>query len=204
MNPTFVTPAATPAATAVDSTRSGLRRLYLIRVAFSISWVVLVFATCRSLTSGHAPTAVAAALLVAYPLWDAIATILELRLTGIGRALDRVRVGNVVLSVAATGAMVIAVFSTVKATLIVFGVWALVSGAIQLTVAIRRRRTVGAQWPMMISGSLSILAGLFFTATSGSASSGLSSLAGYSAFGAFWFLVAVIALRRRRHPVAVG
>ena len=153
---------------------------------------------------GDAPTAVAAALLVAYPLWDAIATILELRLTGNGRALDRVRVGNVVLSVAATGAMVIAVFSTVKATLIVFGVWALVSGAIQLTVAIRRRRTVGAQWPTMISGSLSILAGLFFTATSGSASSGLSRLAGYSAFGAFWFLVAVIALRRRRQPVAVG
>ena len=187
-----------PSATSVDSTRSGLRRLYLIRVAFSISWVVLVFATCRSLTSGDAPTAVAATLLVAYPLWDAIATVLELRLTGNGGARDRVRVGNVALSVAAAGAMAIAVFSTIKVTLIVFGVWALVSGAIQLTLAIRRRPTVGAQWPMMISGSLSILAGIYIAATSGSASSGLSSIAGYSAFGAFWFLAAVVALGRSR------
>ena len=195
---------ATPTATSVESTRSGLRRLYLIRVAFSVSWVVLVFATCRSLKSGDAPSAIATALLVAYPLWDAIATILELRLAGNGRALDRVRLGNVALSIAATGAMVIAVFSTIKATLLVFGVWALVSGVIQLTLAIRRRRTVGAQWPMMISGGLSILAGIFFTATSGSASSGLSSLAGYSAFGAFWFLVAVVALRRKRTVATVS
>ena len=195
---------ATPIATSGDTPRSGLRRLYLIRIAFSVSWVVLVFATSRSLMSGDSPSAIATALLVAYPLWDAIATILELRLTGNGGALDRVRLGNVALSVAATVAMGIAVFSTVKATLIVFGLWALVSGAIQLTLAIRRRRTLGAQWPMMISGGLSVLAGIFFTATSGSASSGLSSLAGYSAFGAFWFLVAVVALRRSRtaDPVA--
>ena len=178
--------------------RSGLRRLYLIRVVFSVSWVVLVFATCHSLKSADAPSAVAAALLVVYPLWDAIATVLELRLTGNGRALDRVRVGNVALSVAAAGAMVIAVFSTIRATLIVFGIWALVTGTIQLTLAIRRRRTVGSQWPMMVSGGLSILAGIIFAATSGSASSGLSSVAGYSAFGAFWFLAAVVALRRSR------
>jgi hypothetical protein len=185
-----------PPATSVDPPPAGLRRLYLIRVAVSVSWVVLVLATCRSLTSGDAPTAVAAALLVAYPLWDAIATVLELRLTDSGRALDPVRLVNVALSVAATAAMVVAVFSTVTATLIVFGIWALASGAIQLTLAIQRRRTVGAQWPMMISGGLSVLAGIFFAATSGAASSGLSSLAGYAAFGAFWFLVAVVALRR--------
>ena len=195
---------AKPAATSVESTRSGLRRLYLIRIAFSVSWVVLVFATCRSLNSGDAPSPVATALLVAYPLWDAIVTILELRLTSNGRPVDRVRLGSVALSVVATGAMVIAVFSTIKATLIVFGVWALISGAIQLTLAIRRRRSVGAQWPMMISGGLSILAGIFFAATSGSASSGLSGLAGYSAFGAFWFLVAVVALRRKRTVDTVG
>jgi uncharacterized membrane protein HdeD (DUF308 family) len=166
--------------------------------------VVLVFTTCHSLKSADAPSAIAAALLVAYPLWDAIATVLELRIAGSSRALDRVRVGNVVLSVVAAVAMVIAVFSTIKATLIVFGVWALISGAIQLTLAIRRRRTVGAQWPMMLSGAISILAGINFAARSGSASSGLSNVAGYSAFGAFWFLIAVVALRRSRTGDAVS
>lgn len=74
----------------------------------------------------------------------------------------------------------------------------LVTGAVQLTLAIRRRRSVGAQWPMMLSGGISVLAGINFAATSGSASSGLAHVAGYSAFGAFWFLVAVFALRTRR------
>jgi hypothetical protein len=194
----------TPPPASVDTTRSGLRRLYLIRVAFSVVWVLLVLATSRSLTSGEAPTAVAAALLIAYPLWDAIATVFELRVTGNGRALDRVRIGNVALSLAAAAAMLIAVFSTIEATLIVFGVWALVSGAIQLALAIRRRRTVGAQWPMMLSGGLSVLAGIFFAATAGSASSGLSSVAGYSAVGALWFIVAVLALRRSRSDDTVG
>ncbi len=56
---------------------------------------------------------------------------------------------------------------------------------------------------MMVSGGLSIVAGIIFAATSGSASSGLSSVAAYSAFGAFWFLVAVVALRRSRNPDAL-
>ena len=188
----------TPTATAVASSRSGLRSLYLIRIAFSAIWVVLVFATCHSLKSADAPSVISAVLLVAYPLWDAIATLLELRLTGSGGPDNSVRVGNAVLSGLAAVAMLIAVFSTIKATLIVFGVWALISGAIQLTLAIRRRRTVGAQWPMMLSGGISVLAGLKFTATAGSASSGLSGVAGYSAFGAFWFLVSVVVLSRSR------
>ena len=187
---------ATPATTSAAATRSGLGSLYLIRIAFSVVWVVLVLATGHSLTSADAPSVVAAVLLVAYPLWDAIATLLELRITGGRGGLDRVRVGNIALSGAATVAMAVAVFSTIKASLIVFGVWALVSGAVQLTLAIRRRRSVGAQWPMMLSGGISVLAGVTFAATAGSAASGLSQVAGYSAFGAFWFLVAVVALRR--------
>ena len=197
MTPTTTT-TTTPAATPAASIRSGLQSLYLIRIAFSVVWVVLVFVTCHSLRSEDAPSAVAAVLLVAYPLWDAIATVLELRKTGDSGSFDRVRVVNAALSVVAAIAMLIAAFSTIKATLIVFGVWALVSGAIQLTVAIRRRHAVGAQWPMMLSGGISVLAGVNFAATSGSSSAGLSAVAGYSAFGAFWFLVAVVAMRRSR------
>jgi hypothetical protein len=189
--------AATPAAT--TTTPSRLRSLYLIRVVFSLIWVVLVFMTSASLKSKDAPTAIAAVLLVIYPLWDVIATPIERRMAGTGST-SSVSAINMALGLAATIGMIIAVFSTIRTALLVFGIWALLSGAIQLSVAIQRRRTVGAQWPMIISGGLSVLAGAAFAAMSGSATSGLSTVAGYSAFGAFWFLVSAIALSLRTRP----
>jgi uncharacterized membrane protein HdeD (DUF308 family) len=192
--------AATPATTA--TTPSGLRSLYLIRVVFSLIWVALVFTTSASLKSADTPTVVAAVLLVIYPLWDVVATLLERRMAGTGST-SRVSAINMALGLAAAIGMIIAVLSTIGTALLVFGIWALLSGAIQLAVAIRRRRTVGAQWPMIISGGLSVLAGAAFAAMSRSATSGLSAVAGYSAFGAFWFLVSAIALslgtRRAKH-----
>src|ERR1700712_1360752 len=97
-----------PVAASVASTRSSLRSLYLVRIMFSVVWVVLVFTTSHSLRSGDAPSTVAAVLLIVYPLWDAIATVLELRTTGKGGSLDRVRVINVALSTLAAIAMTIA------------------------------------------------------------------------------------------------
>ncbi|MET8404334.1 hypothetical protein [Streptomyces sp900116325] len=175
---------------------SGLRSLYLIRVVFSLIWVALVFTTSASLVSTDRPTVIAAVLLIVYPLWDVIATLLERRLAGTGST-NRVSAINMGLGLATTAAMIIAVFSTIGTALLVFGVWALLSGAIQLVVAIRRWRTVGAQWPMAISGGQSVLAGATVAATSASATSSLSTVAGYSAFGAFWFLVSAIALSIR-------
>ncbi|MFF0288947.1 DUF308 domain-containing protein [Streptomyces sp. NPDC005262] len=178
------------------TTPSGLRSLYLIRVVFSLIWVALVFTTSASLVSTDRPTVIAAVLLIVYPLWDVIATLLERRLAGTGST-NRVSAINMVLGLATTAGMITAVFSTIGTALLVFGVWALLSGAIQLVVAIRRRRTVGAQWPMVISGGQSVLAGATVAATSASATSSLSTVAGYSAFGAFWFLVSTIALSIR-------
>ena len=183
-------------ATPTTSTPSGLRSLYMIRVAVSLIWVTLVFTTSASLKSPDTPTAIAAVLLVIYPLWDVVATLLERRMAGNGST-SRVAAINVALGLAATIGMIIAVFSTIRAALLVFGVWAFLSGAIQLVTAIRRQRTVGAQWPMIISGGLSVIAGVAFASMSSSATSGLSTLAGYSAFGAFWFFVSVIALSLR-------
>jgi uncharacterized membrane protein HdeD (DUF308 family) len=188
-----------PSTTTTSTTLSGLRSLYLIRVAFSLIWVALVVTTSASLLSPDKPTVIAAVLLVVYPLWDAIATFLEHRMAGTGST-DRVGSTNVALGLATTAGMITAVFSTIGTALLVFGIWALLSGAIQLVVAIRRRRTVGAQWPMVISGGLSVLAGASFAAMSASATSSLSTVAGYSAFGAFWFLVSAIGLSiRSRH-----
>lgn len=185
---------ATPAT--ATTTPSGLRSLYLIRVVFSLIWVALVLATCASLKSKDTPTAIAAVLLTIYPLWDAVATLLERRLAGAGST-SRVSAVNMALGLAVTIGMIVAIFSTIGSALLAFGIWALLSGAIQLVTAIRRWRTVGAQWPMIISGGLSVVAGATFAAMSGSTTSGLSTIAGYSAFGAFWFLVSVIALSLR-------
>ncbi|MFF2503883.1 DUF308 domain-containing protein [Streptomyces sp. NPDC058067] len=190
------TTATSSTATTTTTTTSGFRSLYLIRVAFSLIWVALVVTTSASLVSTDKPTVIAAVLLIVYPLWDAIATLLERRMAGTGST-NRVRTTNVALGLAATAGMITAVFSTIGTTLLVFGIWALLSGAIQLVVAIRRRRTVGAQWPMIVSGGQSVLAGATVAATSASATSSLSTVAGYSAFGAFWFLVSVIALSIR-------
>ena len=101
------------------------------------------------------------------------------------------------LGLVATIGMIIVIFSTSGTALLVLGIWALLSGAIQFVTAIRRRRTVGPQWPMIISGGLSVLAGVAIASMCGSATSGLSTVAGYSAFGAFWFLVSAIALSLR-------
>jgi uncharacterized membrane protein HdeD (DUF308 family) len=193
----------TTSATAHEAgtTTSGLRRLYLIRAVFSIVWVALIFATTSSLVSADKPSAIAAVLLVVYPLWDAVATLLERRLTG-ASAVDRIRTINVILGIVATVAMIVAVFTTIGSALLVFGIWALLSGALQLTVAIRRRRALGAQWPMIISGGLSVVAGASFAIMSASSSSGLSGIAGYSAFGAFWFVVAFVALTVRSRRAA--
>ncbi|MFJ8781922.1 MULTISPECIES: DUF308 domain-containing protein [unclassified Streptomyces] len=186
----------TSSTTTSTATPSGLRSLYLIRATFSLVWVALVATTSASLTSTDKPTAIAAVLLVIYPLWDVIATRLERRMAGTGST-DHVGTTNMALGLAATAGMIVAVFSTIGTALLVFGIWALLSGAIQLVVAIRRRRAVGAQWPMVISGGLSVLAGASFAAKSASATSGLSAIAGYSAFGAFWFFVSVITLSIR-------
>ncbi|MEU3183797.1 DUF308 domain-containing protein [Streptomyces sp. NPDC006923] len=180
------------------TTPSGLRSLYLIRVVFSVLWVALVFTTSASLVSPDEPTVIAAVLLVVYPLWDVVATLLERRMAGSGPGTtNRVATVNMAVGLATTLGMIIAVLSTIGAALLVFGIWALLSGAIQLVVAVRRRRTVGAQWPMIISGAQSVLAGAGIAAMSASATSGLSTVAGYSAFGAFWFLVSVIVLSVR-------
>ncbi|MBI0375595.1 hypothetical protein JBE27_04710 [Streptomyces albiflaviniger] len=200
MTQTTVTPTTTTATT----TPSGLRSLYLIRIAFSLIWVALVLTTSASLVSTDRPTVIAAVLLIVYPLWDVIATLLERRMAGTGSATNRVSSINMALGLATTAGMTIAVFSTVGRALLVFGVWALLAGAVQLIVAIRRRRTVGGQWPMIISGGQSVLAGATVAATSASATSSLSTVAGYSAFGAFWFLVSVVALSIRGRRVGLG
>ena len=90
----------------------------------------------------------------------------------------------------------------------VFGVWAALAGLFQLITGLRRWKSYGAQWPMILSGAQSVLAGTHFVAKAhGHASLGATTVAPYAAFGAFYFLLSGVWLllsdaRHRRNHVA--
>jgi uncharacterized membrane protein HdeD (DUF308 family) len=193
---------ATPIARELPKVRSALRNLYFVRAAFSVVWVVLVFTLATSVTVGAGTTVAASVLLVVYPLWDVVATVVDIRTN---RSIARTLLPqylNIAFGVAATIAMIISLTAGLTPAIIVFGIWATLTGAVQLFLAIRRRRALSGQWPMIISGGLSFLAGFSFILTSGTPSTGLITLGGYSAFGAFWYLVGAIwlSVARTRIP----
>ena len=174
---------------------ASLRTLYFVRTAFSIVWVALVFVLASTVTTGTRPTVAAIVLLTVYPLWDAVATFIDARSTPTAPS-HLVQYINIIVGVVAAVGILIATGSGLTPALIVFGVWASVSGAVQLYLALRRRRPVGGQWPMIISGGLSVIAGISFIATASMPRTSLTTLATYSAFGAFWYLLGAILLIR--------
>ncbi|SEP09875.1 hypothetical protein SAMN05192574_12211 [Mucilaginibacter gossypiicola] len=180
---------------AVANTAAALRKLYFIRVAFSVSWVVLVSLLAK--TSFTAATI----LLVIYPLWDVVGTFLDIRANqGNGTSVTPQYV-NVAISVITTLAVAFAITKGVPAALIVFGAWALLTGLIQLVLGLKRRKEFGGQWPMILSGGQSMLAGVSFIAMAHSPNMGIVNLAGYSAFGAFYYLLAAIRLGKSAKAV---
>jgi uncharacterized membrane protein HdeD (DUF308 family) len=128
-----------------------------------------------------------AAFLASYPLIDVVASLLSARADATSARTLRVNAGTSALAVVAIG--VAAFASTAGATLVAFGAWASVSGAIQLALAIHRRRTQGRQLPMIVSGALSTVAGITFVAASGMDEAKLTTIGGYMAFGALLYLL---------------
>jgi uncharacterized membrane protein HdeD (DUF308 family) len=186
-------------------TAHSLRTLYFVRVIFSVIWVALIFILVSTVTVASGASVLAGVLLVIYPIWDVVATVFDVRASR-GAQSTTPQLVNIVIGTVAALAMIVALISGLTAAIVVFGAWASVSGAIQLFLALRRRRALGAQWPMIISGALSLVAGFVFIASASSPKTGLATLAGYSAFGAFWYLIAAIALTRsaRSRSAAAG
>lgn len=165
-----------------------LKSYYFIRFAVSAAWVALAFTVAR-----HMP-ALAAIMLVAYPAWDAIANFIDAQNTG-GLRRNKSQFLNFVISVLTSLAVGIALTSSMNAVLTVYGVWAFVSGLLQLTTAARRWKTSGAQWAMILSGAQSALAGAFFVKMASDAGAiDVTNIAPYAAFGAFYFLVSAVQL----------
>lgn len=162
-----------------------LKRYSYIRAGFSIVWVAAAYALADS------TTAIVAALLLVYPAWDAIANLVDAqRNDGLRR--NPTQTFNLAVSAVTTVAVAVALTMSMNAVLGVFGVWASLTGLLQLATAIRRRKSSG-QWPMMLSGIQSTAAGASFIAKAAAATTPqITAIAPYAAFGAFYFLVSAI------------
>jgi len=163
-----------------------LKQYYFLRAAFSVAWVIAAFTVAPS------SAAIAATLLVAYPAWDAAANYLDALCSG-GLNQNRTQALNVLVSVATTVAVVVALQVSMNWVLGIFGMWAILAGLLQLGTAVRRWRSYGAQWAMVLSGGQSALAGGFFIfqATMPAIPS-IANVAGYAAVGALYFLVSAV------------
>jgi uncharacterized membrane protein HdeD (DUF308 family) len=181
--------AADPAAPDVPRSRDSSRPIAIVRAVLALVWAAaLVIAVGDQVpsTSSDVPVA-AAALLASYPAIDVVASIAGALTT---KASARVLAINAAISALAIAAIAATAFgSDAGATLVAFGAWAAVSGAIQLGVAVHRRRTQGRQLPMIVSGGLSTIAGIGFIASSGNDDAHLAALGGYMALGALLYLL---------------
>lgn len=165
-----------------------LTRYYLTRATFSVAWVILALAL------GQQYEILGAILLTIYPLWDAAANYVDAARNG-GLTQNRTQALNVLVSLIATLAVLVALPQGLDAVLTVFGAWAVLSGVLQLSTAIRRWKSSGAQWAMVLSGAQSALAGGFFIVQAQQpVPAVIPVIAGYAAFGAIYFLVSAISL----------
>jgi uncharacterized membrane protein HdeD (DUF308 family) len=165
-----------------------LKTYYYLRFAASTVWVALAF------TVGKSTLPLAAVMLVAYPAWDAIANYLDSSRSG-GLSQNKSQMLNFVVSIVTAVAVASTLGHGMHDVLKVFGIWASLSGLFQLVTGVKRWKSYGAQWAMILSGAQSVLAGVFMLKqASGLGLVGITDIAPYAAFGAFYFLVSAVAL----------
>ena len=178
-----VTDTVTPAAIAPS-----LRRLYFVRFGFALVWAALVAAI------GPQLDALSVALFVLYPVFDVAAAVVDARSARGQRPFAGLYV-NMAISLLAGAGLALAASSAIPGILRVWGIWAVVSGLNQLVVALARRG-MGGQWPMIISGAISTVAGASFIVQAAGPHPSLTALAGYAVLGGIFFLVSAIRLGR--------
>lgn len=165
-----------------------LKTYYYLRFAVSAVWVAL------ACTVGKTMPTLAAVMLVAYPAWDAIANYLDSSRSG-GLSQNKSQMLNFVVSIVTAVAVASTIGYGMHDVLKVFGIWASLSGLFQLVTGVKRWKSYGAQWAMILSGAQSVLAGVFMLKqASGPQLVGITDIAPYAAFGAFYFLVSAVSL----------
>jgi uncharacterized membrane protein HdeD (DUF308 family) len=191
------TPAASEAAPEVSiSTENETRHIFLTRGLIAIAWAVVFAVAANSTTDVSVGAGV---LLVLYPLIDAFANLIDAR-GQLGSA-RQLLLANAAVSAVAAVALGVAATGSTADVLAVFGVWAGLSGAAQLVVALRRRAQLGKQWPLLLAGGVSVFAGVAFViAAAVRDNPRLSMLAIYAATGGVEFVIqAWLISRRQRH-----
>jgi hypothetical protein len=164
-----------------------LTRYYAVRAAFSLAWVILAFSL------GGVLTPLGAVLLAAYPAWDAFANLYDAKRNG-GLKVNPTQAFNAVVSAVVAVAVIVTLCSNLHTVLLVFGVWAALAGILQLATGVRRWRGFSGQWPMILSGAQSAVAGAHFIHQSAIGVMPTSAaVAPYAAFGALYFAIAAIA-----------
>ncbi|NEB13049.1 hypothetical protein G3I32_30160 [Streptomyces coelicoflavus] len=185
------TAAAPPAAAPTVGVPVTLRKLYFVRFAFAAVWAALLFATADTL--GPLSTT----LLLVYPLFDVGAAIVDVRSARANGGPVGPLYANIAISSLTVLALALAATSGIPAVLRVWGAWAVTAGIVQLVAGAVRRR-LGGQWPMIVSGAVSTLAGISFVTRAGADDPSLGSLAGYAFLGGVFFLASAVRLTRGR------
>jgi uncharacterized membrane protein HdeD (DUF308 family) len=176
---------------------NSLRQFYYLRAGVAFTWVAVVVLLAHL----GVPPLVGFVLLVIYPLWDALANVIDVRNNG-GLRANPGQQFNAAVSLATAVALVIGLVAAGnKGALFVFGVWALLSGVLQLAVGIQRRK-LGGQVFMMISGAQSALAGVLMGIRAFGEPRSFAELAPYAAFGGLYFLLSALRLTFRKPAIA--
>ncbi|NUQ30120.1 MAG: hypothetical protein HOQ35_16590 [Acidobacteriaceae bacterium] len=179
----------------LESARS-LRNLYLVRTVFQLLWAGAVISAALTQPS------FASVLLIVYPLWDVACTLYDLsasRPTGSARTSQVI---NALLGTATAVGIALTVFRNEAASIAIFGAWALGAGLLQLVAGLIRRKQLGGQWAMILSGAQSTAAGVAFVLGGLSGKLHAKDLGGYAIFGAVYFLIGGVLLSRKLSHVA--
>jgi uncharacterized membrane protein HdeD (DUF308 family) len=170
-------------------------KLFLIRGIVAIVWAAAFVAVSDSLTNATA------ALLVLYPAIDLVASAVDTRHL-LGSASRPLEINAYVSWLAAVALGIVATVDPGD-VLGVFGVWAALAGAAQVTVAIRRRTQLGRQWPMLAAGALSTIGGVGFAITVAAHDTvHLGTVAFYAASGGLFFVIQGWLVARHLHRTA--
>ena len=167
-----------------------LRNLYFTRTAVQLLWAGTVIATA----AGN--PALAAGLLILYPLWDVACTVYDLRSSTRSGSSTPLLV-NVVLGILAAIGIALTAFKSPQQAVVTFGAWAFVAGLAQLAVGVSRRKQLGGQWAMILSGLQSAAAGVAFLLGGLHDKTHIKDLGGYAIFGGVYFLIAGLLMHRK-------
>jgi hypothetical protein len=175
-----------------------LRNLYFIRTVFQLIWAAAVLSTALK------QPRIAAILLIVYPLWDVACTLYDLKTSNPTGSARTSQVINALLGAAAALGIALTVFSQSAYSIAIFGAWALGAGLLQFVTGLIRRKQLGGQWAMILSGAQSTAAGVAFVLGGLSGKFHAKDMGGYAIFGAIYFLISGVLLSRKLSQISAA